>query len=69
MGYSGYLRQLLNPLGVYDLRSGSFAGAELDVLGQEMDKLYAYAEKLQQESLALTAEAEGLEKMEALWGR
>ena len=29
MGYGGYLKELLEPLGVYDLSEGSLSGGEL----------------------------------------
>lgn len=67
MGYGEYLRQLLRPLGVYDLTSGSYSGGEVEALGAALDGLDAYARDLQKESLVLTAEGDGLRKMESLF--
>ena len=69
MGYAEHLRELLRPLGVYDLRSGSFSGSELEALGAALDAICAHAEEMQEETLPLTAKAEGLEKFCSLFPR
>lgn len=69
MGYGEYLRQLLRPLGVYDLSEGSYSGGEVAALGAALDALDAYAQAKQKEAMVLTAEGEGLEQMESLFSR
>lgn len=69
MGYSDYLRNLLKPLGIYDLSTGSLSGSELDALGLGLDNVdasIAYAER--EGSLAMS-ESEGLDRREALFAR
>ena len=53
---------LLRPLGVYNFREGSFSLGELQAL-----ELETWAQTAQRESIVLTAQAEGLERMEALF--
>lgn len=67
MGYAAFLRELLRPLGVYDLKERSFSGAELEALGREMDHLLAKAEEVHTESLPVTAKAAGLDMVQALF--
>lgn len=67
MGYGEYLLSLLRPLGVYDLSESSYSGGEVAALGAALDALDAYAQALQRESLVMTAEGAGLEKMESLF--
>ena len=67
MGYVAYLRNLLRPLGVYNLAEDSFSGAELAALGMALDELDAYAQKKMREALVMTAEEDGLATMESLF--
>ena len=69
MGYSDYLRNLLKPLGVYDLSSGSLSGSELDALGLGLDQVDASVAYTEQEGSLATAEGEGLSRREALFAR
>ncbi len=69
MGYSAYLRQLLSPLGVYDLGGKSISGRELDTLGAALDRAADRLEKVERESLLVTAEDAGLSRREALFTR
>ncbi|MDE7260624.1 MAG: hypothetical protein K2N78_00960, partial [Oscillospiraceae bacterium] len=69
MGYSEHLRNLLRPLGVYDLKTGSLSGSELDALGHELDALSGRLDYVEQESALSTAEEEGLDRREALFAR
>lgn len=67
--YEKYLRQLLAPLGVYDLTEGSVNGAELYALGVLLDQIGERMELAERESLTATAEDEGLRRREALFAR
>lgn len=67
--YEQYLRALLAPLGVYDLRDGTINGAELYALGTGMDTVSQRLETVERESLTATAEDEGLSRREALFAR
>ena len=67
MGYVAYLRNLLRPLGVYNLAENSFSGAELAALGAALDELDAYAQEKMREALVMTAEDGGLSAMESLF--
>ena len=66
-GYGQFLRDLLAPLGVYDLRAGTVSGSELDALGTELDSVSQRLAVIERESLTATAEAEGLDRREALF--
>lgn len=66
MGYSSYLKELLRPLGLYDLSDGTINVGELEAAGGAMDLLDLQLEKIQQEMLLTTAEGLGLEQIEAL---
>ena len=68
-GYGDYLRQMLAPLGVYDLRSGTLNGAELFALGAGLDEVDGQLELVEREALTATAEGEGLSRREALFRR
>ena len=68
MKHAECLRDLLRPLGVYDL-SAPFNGGELDVQGEQLDKLMAWLEKIQQESSLATAEDWGVEYIAKLFLR
>lgn len=65
MGYCDYLKNLLRPLGLYDLDSGPGA-AELAALGTAMDALGAELEDLERESVVSTATGAGLDRYEAI---
>lgn len=67
MGYGEHLRNLLRPLGVYDLSAGSLSGSELDALGYGLDALSAQLDYAERESAPATAVGEGLDKWEALF--
>lgn len=58
---------LLRPLGVYSFREGRFSLGELQALGKALDELETWAQTAQRESIVLTAQAEGLERMEELF--
>lgn len=63
-----YLQELLKPLGVYQLSGGVGAG-ELAGVGEALDGCVAFLEEIQREMLLLTAQGEGLDKIEALLSR
>lgn len=69
MGYGDYLRNLLRPLGVYDLKAGSLSGSELDAMGRSLDGLSERLDYVERESFLSTAEGEGLDRREALFAR
>ena len=69
MGYGEYLRNLLRPLGIYDLTPGSLSGSELDALGVGLDELSERMDYVERESALATAEDEGLRRREALFAR
>ena len=69
MGYGEYLRNLLRPLGVYDLTPGSLSGSELDALGYGLDCLSERMDYVERESALATAEGEGLRRREMLFAR
>ena len=61
MGYYDYLKELLSPVGGYDLENG--AGAqELFVLEQAMDEVFLRLEELGRELSPVTAEGFGLDR-------
>jgi len=65
MGYRDYLREMLRPVGVYDLDSG-VGGAELTIAGRALDELFASLETAEAESIIATAEGTGLRMYEQL---
>jgi hypothetical protein len=65
MGYGEHLRELLRPLGIYDLTSGA-GGGELTAAGAAMDDLGAALELTERESILPTAEDGGLSAYEAV---
>ena len=67
MGFTEELVELLRPLGVYTFREGSFSLGELQALGAPLDAAKAWAEEMQRESIVMTAEDEGLTRMESLF--
>ena len=68
-GYGDYLRQMLAPLGVYDLSAGSLSGSELDAMGAGLDGALERLEGAERESILATAEDEGLALREELFAR
>lgn len=68
-GYEAYLKELLAPLGVYDLSDGSLSESELFAAGAGLDGVAARLENAERESLVPTAEDEGLRRREALFAR
>ena len=68
MSHAQYLRDLLRPLGVYDLEA-PFNGGELDAQGKALDGVMAWLEEIQRESSLVTAEGWGLEKIASLLAR
>ncbi len=63
------LRDLLRPLGVYNLEHNSLSGAELDALGVGLDGVAAYLDYVEREGALSTAEGEGLSRRESLFAR
>ena len=68
MKHGECLRDLLRPLGVYDLEA-PFNGGELDVQGEQLDKLMGWLEEVQRESSLATAVDWGVENMAKLFVR
>lgn len=66
MRYAEYLKQLLLPLGVYDLNVGTRNEAELYALGAQLDRVAEQLEHAERETLLATAEQEGLAQWETL---
>ena len=56
MGYGAYLKELLAPLGVYDLTAGTVSEGELYALGTLLDTVGQRLEAVERESLTATAE-------------
>ena len=67
--YEGYLRDLLAPLGIYDLTESSVSGAAVCALGTGLDDVSDRLEEIEREALTATAEDEGLDRREALFAR
>jgi len=67
MGYGEYLRELLRPLGVYDLSEESYSGSELRSAGAALDGCCQALEHAEREAILATAEEEGLTLREALF--
>lgn len=68
MSHASYLRELLRPLGVYNLNA-TFNGGELDAQGQALDECMEKLEEIQRESSLVTAEDWGLEQIARLLKR
>lgn len=68
MNHAQYLRDLLRPLGVYDL-TAPFNGGELDAQGEALDGVLGQLEDIQKEASLTTAEGWGLEKIASLLAR
>ena len=67
MGYCDYLKNLLRPLGIYDLSDRSLSASELEALGHGLDGAEAAIDYAERESALSTAEGEGLDRWEALF--
>ena len=67
MNYADELVSMLRPLGVYSFQEGSFSLAELQALGAALDAADEAFGAAQKESIVMTAQDEGLSKMEALF--
>lgn len=65
MGYIDYLKELLRPMGVYDLEDGAGA-AEISAIGRCLDKADTLAEITERETCVKTAEGYGLEMYEKM---
>ncbi len=65
MGYYDYLKDMLRPLGFYELETGAGA-AELEVIGAQLDEVFSELEVLSREALLCTAESYGIESYERL---
>ena len=68
MSHAQYLRDLLRPLGVYNLEA-PFNGGELDVQGAALDGAMDWLEEVQRESSLATAEDWGLDNTAQLFVR
>ena len=68
-GYEAHLKNLLAPLGVYDLRAGTVNESELFAAAVSLDSAAARLERVEREALSETAEEEGLARREALFAR
>lgn len=62
------LKDLLRPLGVYNLEA-PFNGGELEAQGEALDSVFAWMEEIQRESSLVTAESWGLETIAKLFVR
>lgn len=67
MSYADHLKQLLAPLGVYDL-NGPINGSALEVKGAALDEVAAVLEEMERECDLTTAEGWGLERWKGLFG-
>lgn len=65
MGYGTYLKELLRPLGLYELDTGP-GSAELEAMGTGMDAVFDRLTEIERESVVSTAQGEGLERYAAL---
>lgn len=64
MGYGDYLRKLLAPLAVYELRPESVSGAALDALGTALDAVYDTVRGNLLDAFPQTARADALTQWE-----
>lgn len=69
MNCAEQLRDLLRPLGVYDLEHNSLSGAELDALGAGLDRVGDCLDFVEREGSLYTAVDEGLSRRESLFAR
>lgn len=65
MGYFDYLKQILRPLGIYDLENG-IGAEELRAIGNQLDQVFSALEELCAEALPATAEGYGISMLEQL---
>lgn len=65
LAYVDYLKQLLEPTGIYDLDSG-IGACELAVIGAQLDEIFSELELLGREAILASAEDLGLRKYEEL---
>ncbi len=65
-GYAAYLRAMLRPLGVYDLREQSCSGAELEAIGAGLDAAAGERAEDLRQTLGPTATEPGLRRWESL---
>jgi len=63
------LRDLLGPLGIYQLQPPSLSGSELEALGLGLDHVSSRLDYVERESALATAEGEGLDRLESLFAR
>lgn len=66
MNYFDYLKQMLEPLGLYDLQSGAGA-AELQSIGALLDEIFEDLEKISVENFPHLAEDFGLSNYEEIF--
>ena len=66
--YSGHLRELLRPLGVYDLSPESLSGSELEALGAGLDALSDRLDDVERESALSHYNSMNVLSMHALVG-
>ena len=67
--YEQYLKELLLPLGVYDLTETSVSGSDLHAAGAGLDMVCEELERVEREALTATAEGEGLSRREELFAQ
>ncbi|MDN0032421.1 hypothetical protein [Oscillibacter ruminantium] len=67
--YEAYLKDLLTPLGIYDLRDGTLSESMLYAAALGLDSAANKLEYAERETLTGTAEGEGLQRREALFAR
>ncbi len=65
MAYAAYIRQLLEPLGLYDLEQGASCG-EIEALGSAFDQVMSAVGTLEEEATVVTASGQGLRCYEEL---
>ena len=58
MDYANELKELLRPLGIYDVSEGAGA-AELDAVGTQLTDVWDFLEQAERESTPMTAEGDG----------
>lgn len=67
MGYCDYLKNLLRPLGIYNLADGSLSASELEALGRGLDEASQAMDYAEREGALPTASGEGLDRWESLF--
>ncbi|MFI3312419.1 MAG: hypothetical protein R3Y62_00890 [Eubacteriales bacterium] len=67
MSYSDYLRQMLEPIGVYDLTATSFSGAEVEAMGTGLEGFWQDVQVERLESIISTATDNGLTMWEQVF--